>query len=604
MFTARPARSIQGSPFSHLEGLFSTPGASILLTQFLTNPDGKINLNGWTDSRAASLWLPDHEGIIREVPPGTPALVDPVTGSMPRVVHNILWDAQDMTTAKWAKQYGAVAPDSRTLNFPSAISDAWGDYSTATSNIGSSFRVKGKRLVARLLLSGNPGETIEFALDCSGGSGGQEHDNYRTIVLTSTPTWYSIDTYISNPGSWGPTLYLSRKIASTASVVYVDGVQVEESTGKTDFYIPSEFITDEFAYYATDNYNTVDANGVVTEAVGSNLSSYGEWGFAHYPGTTNYVKWSDDLTNWTTRTGTSLTVTYTGGKSELRSLGAVGVDDIYALLGGFTANATVAAQFQLWPVSSTGTLTCKNPYTNTLGQWSIDLSLVSSGDVITKDHPAVTEVYPFVANSSGNSGLHFYSSGGATIDVDIANCQLEDGRTFTTPVVKTTGSTASRDICGIQHDYTGYFNQDEGVLVFDWVPLHDAYVRSIAQPLFTLNPSTTTGPAYIGTVNLGKFNATDGINYASVIPPTTYVDGDLARVATRWSVGSNELQTGLLNSGNLDGWKWGSLKNYNGAFVVSGDTIFLFNGMPEIGICKSLAIYNKDMTTAEIEALP
>ena len=85
------------------------------------------------------------------------------------------------------------------------------------------------------------------------------------------------------------------------------------------------------AFYATENGNTVDANGVVTEATGADLT--GPFKPLLEPSATNRITYSDDLSNaaWTK---TSCTATY-------NQIGIAGAANAASLITATGANATV-----------------------------------------------------------------------------------------------------------------------------------------------------------------------------------------------------------------------------------------------------------------------
>ena len=112
-----------------------------LLWAHTIGPDGRIHLNGWTDQRAASLWLPDPDGVVREIPGGVPALVDPATGRTPRWDGANYW-ATDATGAP-LPSYGNWAlahyPGATEEMFYSLSPTQWNNLVNATLNSAPDF---------------------------------------------------------------------------------------------------------------------------------------------------------------------------------------------------------------------------------------------------------------------------------------------------------------------------------------------------------------------------------------------------------------------------------------------------------------------------------
>ncbi len=110
------------------------------------------------------------------------------------------------------------------------------------------------------------------------------------------------------------------------------------------------------------------------------------------------------------------------------TVGANGVDDIRMVLGAgtFSNSVPISPSFFINPVSTTGNISLRQVNGGaTLGRWTIDLSLVSDGDRITKNHPAVTEVVVWVSKSDGNGGLLFSADSG-TKSFQVWGAQLEE----------------------------------------------------------------------------------------------------------------------------------------------------------------------------------
>jgi hypothetical protein len=298
--------------------------------------------------------------------------------------------------------------------------------------------------------------------------------------------------------------------ASTSLTLTVSGTvtdaQLENSTHYPDPTIPREYAevagsgdphstgVDGFKYQTNDNSNVSVVSGVVTGSGGNALTG----DLDLQPGVVNEMSDPDDLTAWTSRG--SVAITYTDGHSEVRSLGASGVSDVYkSILSVAGGIQRFEPSFWLRTVSSSGTLIVKNS-TSGAGRWNIDLSLVSSSafEVINRNHPSVSIVAEFSSNSSGHTGLQFYADSGS-LDVDIQHVQIESGSIST---LFHDGTRAAP--VGPVRDYTT--PQSEGMVI--WRGTVKALSEQVAA-LIAFNGTSTTGPLLIDG---GDLKAADGTN--------------------------------------------------------------------------------------------
>lgn len=117
----------------------------------------------------------------------------------------------------------------------------------------------------------------------------------------------------------------------------------------------------------------------------------------------------------------------------ISGVNVAGVDDFFnAGYVGVTAapNIRYTPSFYIKRVSTVGTLQIGNPSNgNTLGQWRIDLSLLSNGwERITESHPAVTIVVPFMSSPTGNGvGMLFNASAGGPLSFYLWGAQANNG---------------------------------------------------------------------------------------------------------------------------------------------------------------------------------
>ena len=248
---------LMGSVTDHLA--FYTPLTST--TNILTPPRAYPGTAA-TFSRASAQYITDYQGVIRKVESGSVA----VEGS--RVVTNLLTYSEDLSNAAWIVTGTATKSAGNVINY-AADNDAVQQTVTTSAPVGS-------KAVIRVTLSGSGTTGLQLKRS---GSGSLEN-TLKTITLTTTPTTYSISHTILNTGQTGFILILHKSAGSTATSVTVHNAQLENVTAQSNTN-PGEYVKTTSAAvtkcFSTTNGNTVDANGVVTEATGTSLpTSYSE----------------------------------------------------------------------------------------------------------------------------------------------------------------------------------------------------------------------------------------------------------------------------------------------------------------------------------------
>jgi len=171
--------------------------------------------------------------------------------------------SEDFSVASWVKTTTTSVTGTNVLNFPDANTYIYQSLSTTVSPMGRTF-------VFPVVLSGSG--TITIGIFRYGGTG----IFTKTVTLTSTPTRYSVTAeFPSDVAAAGYQVRLTRGSADTATQVTATDAMLEEVTGQSN-QNPSEY-TSTHQYYGGqtvkgvqyldyENGNTVDANGVVTEA--------------------------------------------------------------------------------------------------------------------------------------------------------------------------------------------------------------------------------------------------------------------------------------------------------------------------------------------------
>jgi len=469
---------------------------STLLQLPQSDASGLVELGLWEDTRTDEINLVDFEGLIKE----TPALVPAFEGG--RVVFN-LWPTAD----------GSATPSTQ-ANIP--------------------------------VISGH-----EYALTIGAASA-----SGATAVCTDAFTG-TVTGNATNRISWSddtPRTAATAEldVAITGSVVEII---LEDVTGQSN-QNPSEYVAvlgdsdpeDGFAYYATENGNTV-SSGVVTEAVGSAISPAPYW--AQYPAATNYADGDDDLS----------------GGAETVDLTTPSTGD-YTLSVYGTAAVTVAA----------GTATGTGFGQATEGT-DVTFNLSGAGTVTLTLDSGALDVY-----------------GGAAMK------QVEK-LTFSTPFIITSGTAGvNRDRTRMRHPFSAtYFNQTAGTLIFDWTPEYNkADVSNGSNDGLIALKANSVSLYYTNTV--GKMKTVDDFGNNSADQSTVLVNGNRYIGAVTWATG------GLITTGtkDIDGdglWYWESITvdDYGGAFT-SSSWIELFYTQPFINQLHAMKIYNSEMSHAWIEA--
>lgn len=198
--------------------------------------------------------------------------------------------------------------------------------------------------------------------------------------------------------------------------------------------------------------NAQNADGSLTP-VGSGIPRVTDLGLELEPAATNRILWPITIDNFIFRGACAAVADDiaapdgTATADSISGIGAQAVDDFFILASGFTASARVENAFWIKRISTTGTLGVYNSAHATLGSWTIDLALLSSGwERITRDHAAVTILIEFTADGSGQAGLNFYRNAGASaLSFYIWGVGQEERTFATSDVTWGAGAVATRD---------------------------------------------------------------------------------------------------------------------------------------------------------------
>jgi len=159
---------------------------------------------------------------------------------------------------------------------------------------------------------------------------------------------------------------------------------------------------------------------------------------------TNYM---DVMSAWTLEAGVGRTAGQTdplgGSTAFLMDTVGGGFGAYLTLSAAFTASATISPSIFFKAVTTTGTLNWDNQAGSAFGRYTIDVSALSTSawTRLHRDHPAVTEVNPWVADGSGNAGM-FFGDPIETFDFYAWWPQLEERRFVGSPIAPSASPVA------------------------------------------------------------------------------------------------------------------------------------------------------------------
>lgn len=222
-------------------------------------------------------------------------------------------------------------------------------------------------------------------------------------------------------------------------------VMIELAAGQTE---PSEYVSNGVLSAPYHGWGVDGVKYFNTDENGDPILSATMRGIICAPQQTNIVRSASDLTQsiWTKRGTVSVTAASDavmgGTYTQVRGCGAAGANDVYTGSAPYDASVRFEPCLILRAVS-TGTLLMQSSYDSALGQWQIDLSAVSDGDLVNREHPAVTVVNEFMTNGGGNVGVQFAASSG-TVDFDVSMVTVVAGAVPSeTPIPNTSNSAAA-----------------------------------------------------------------------------------------------------------------------------------------------------------------
>ncbi len=379
------------------------------------------------------------------------------------------------------------------------------------------------------------------------------------------------------PGIYTATL----DVTSTNNSVYIRNIN---GTTVTIDNVIFKRATTGYGIYNRANGNTVDVNGVVTDTPGAVLATVPVP--RHAPAATNQISESSPSTTYWTKRGATTIATVSEGHAlgkttQVRSLGAAGVNDFYLSMGGgtFSNSIRIEPSCLIKAVSTSGSVRIQNVQGPTYGQWTIDLSLLSTSafGYLTRNHAAVTVNTEFTSTATGAAGLQYYAVSGS-LNFDLLGVQLETG-SVSTPSIKTTTAPASRTIDQILHP--NVLDQAQGSIVLRVKLKPGTYTPTADRGLVTID-TAVNNMLYLNSgdsISVESFDSTNTVNSGVVVQSAddelgiylSYADSTEYPASGNISVGLKNLTTG-------SAWAE-STGNYDGSYPNTGGLVRLLSGL-------------------------
>jgi len=257
-----------------------------------------------TLTRSTTATVEDFEGRLIEVK------ANEARFAWARRVENLLQYSEDFSNGKWLKSNVTVSSDA----IDSPIGSQTADKVSLTAVRGMLRQISttvpdGKKFIGSVYLKA--GSLTKARIGILGSSGGLGFV-YKDITLTTTWQRFAITgdfTGLTGGDYVRLRIYPGEYDVDSSGYIYVWGAQIEDVTGQTN-QNPSEYVStnvlsapyhgagvDGVKYFPYENGNTVDANGVVTEAQGPAISSTTLKGIHREGQRTNSLLYCRDLSN-------------------------------------------------------------------------------------------------------------------------------------------------------------------------------------------------------------------------------------------------------------------------------------------------------------------
>ena len=363
-----------------------------------------------------------------------------------------------------------------------------------------------------------------------------------------------------------------------------------------------------YGIYNRANGNTVDVNGVVTDTPGAVLATAPV--LRHAPAATNQISESSPSTTYWTKRGATTIATVSEGHAlgkttQVRSLGAAGVNDFYLSMGGgtFSNSIRIEPSCLIKAVSTSGSVRIQNAQGPTYGQWTIDLSLLSTSafGYLTRNHAAVTVNTEFTSTATGAAGLQYYAVSGS-LNFDLLGVQLETG-SVSTPSIKTTTAPASRTIDQILHP--NVLDQAQGSIVLRVKLKPGTYTPTADRGLVTIG-TAVNNMLYLNSgdsISVESFDSTNTVNSGVVVQSA---DDELG-IYLSWAnstiyPAAGNISVGLKNLDDAGAWSEAT-GVYDGGYPETASIMRLLSGLTSEATVTMFKIYDNHQTPTVLKGI-
>lgn len=234
----------------------------------------------------------------------------------------------------------------------------------------------------------------------------------------------------------------------------------------------------------------------------------------------------------------------------------------------------------------------------TLSVYGTAAVTIAAGTAIGTGFGQATEGSIITFNLSIAGTVTLTLNSGALDTYESAAMKQVEKQFFSTAFIVTSGASSTRNACLTRYPYSSsIFNQNEGVLTFDWISDLDYGDVLGSNGLFSVQDFFTS--VLYDHLGSGVIITNDGTNLSEYA--VNWIKNNKYRFVVRWSTKLNELQLGYKDIDGAGNWIWDLTPgNYDGSFI-SGNWVGLFVDNNYNNRCCDLKIYNKDKEVSWIE---
>lgn len=475
-------------------------------------------------SCTSSHWVQDFEGLFKEIPAGVP----PVEGA--RVVTNMLEDADSFDNATyWMGINGAVYDPETRIMTGYADNDGW---RCQTGNLPAGEVGRRYRATWDIELLDETSSQLELTF------WGDAAKSYSASIHTvPVGERVRITNYCEITAAGSLTTNLRLQGAPTGPTrVRLYRVLFEEITGQSN-QNPSEWVPPGTTYFNYENGNTVDVNGIVTEAKGPRISAGTIKGVRDEKSSTNkctaYTANPTDTTNINKGGDAAATLTVVDDSAELA---AAGLSRICANGQVFKLdNSGGVSDAWATTVGEAGTL---NPHTlSAYVRGEGDIRFGGMAGQLTFNTPTYQRVVNTLTPDVTSRHLQILCKAGQVAYFILQ--QLEESE-YATSLIPVAGASVTRAATQRHMDKRNARENDFWVVLAVRVPFDPAGLSDAWFPLWGSNDTVSDSRCHIylnGTTGLPTIQRkVNGVSTTISIPISfTYSPNDLLVIAGRWS---------------------------------------------------------------------